>query len=448
MRAPGWCGRALVALALAGAWVGAVGSSRGDEESSPATSLSLREVLRSAEHDPPSVRAALAAVARVDAQRGYAEAAYLPSLTGQVTGGASYDNQLLLPDTPRIDSKSLTVQGSATLDWSLLNAERGSKLDAARADLQGQRFAGEEARRAAMQAAAELYVRAQAAAALVDDALLTVERRTNQGHAVRDLVKAGVHPPVDGVRAEVELEKARHALVARQIGARAAVAALAVAIGRDPTSIVKPEGDDADVLEVALPPARARDEAWRNRPELRRLVASMASRRADYDAAVGARLPTVGVSATGTASYAHVLAGLGIDGAVYEGTAVAYVRWGALDPAVWGRAPVAEAATDEARRDLEEAQASIAAEAVAAAYAADQARNEVDRAAAVLEGAGAIREAQNERYRAGVGSLVELLDAEALEQEARVERIVSRRDYQIAGARLLSTCGLLARLAR
>jgi outer membrane protein len=226
------------------------------------------------------------------------------------------------------------------------------------------------------------------------------------------------------------------------------VAALAAAIGRDPTSSVRPAGGDTEVLEVVFPPARARDEASRNRPELRRLAASVGSRRADYDAAIGARLPTAGVTATGTASYAHVVTGLGIDGSTYEASAIAYVRWSALDPAVWGRAPVAEAASDEARRMLDGAQAAIAAEAVAASYDAERAQNETDRAGAVLEGARSIREAQNERYRAGVGSLVELLDAEALEQEARVGRIVSRRDYELSGARLLSACGLLARLAR
>jgi outer membrane protein TolC len=340
------------------------------------------------------------------------------------------------------------VQATATLDWSLLNAARGFQLDGARADLQSERFAAEAAKQAALQVAADLYVRVAAASALVDDATLTVERRRSQRLAIRDLVRAGVHPPVDAARTDVELANARHALVARQIEARSAIAALAAALGRDPLSDLRPNGGDTAVLELSLPPERARVEAARNRPELRQLAASVASHRADYDAAIGARLPTMGVTVAGTASYQHVVSGLGIEGSLYEGSAMVYLRWGALDPQVWGKAPVAEATTDEAKLALEQGESRVAAEAVAASFAADEARNEMDRAAAVLEGAEAVLEAQTGRYRAGVGSLVELLDAEALEQEARVGRIVSRRDYQLAGVRLLSACGLLVRLAR
>jgi outer membrane protein len=422
-------------------------TSRVRAEESTGTSLTLREALRSAERDPPSVKAALAGVVRADAQRGYVRGTYLPSLIVQGSGGASYDNQQLVPDTPRIDSKSLTVQGSATLDWALLDAVRGFRLDEAQADLQGERFAAEEAKRAAMQVAADLYVRAEAAAALELDASLTVERRTDQTRAIRDLVRAGQHPPVDAARADVELANARHMLVARRIEVRAAIAGLATALGRAPSTELRPEGDAA-ALELSMPPARAREEAIRNRPELRRLAASVASHRASYDAALWARLPTAGVTLTGTASYQHVLAGFGIEGPVYQGSAVAYLRWNAFDPQVWGKAPVAEAGADEAKRALEAGEAGVAAEAVAAAFAADEARDEVDRATEVLVGAEAVLEAQTGRYRAGVGSLVELLDAEALEQEARVGRIVSRRDYQLAGIRLLSSCGLLGHLAR
>jgi outer membrane protein len=379
---------------------------------------------------------------------GAVRATYLPSITAQASGGVAYENQLVLPETPRIDSESLTVQASATLDWSLLNTTRGYELDAAQWDVRKHRFAAEDAKRLSMQAAAELYVRAQAAVALVDDASLTLERRTNQSRAIHDLVHAGVHPPVDAVRVEVELANARHLLAARKIEARGAVAALAAALGRDPTSIVRPQGGDTEVLEVTLPPDRAEDEAAKNRAEVHERAAAVESRRAAQGAAVGARFPTLGVTATGTASYAHVVTGLGIDGPVYDGSAQAYLRWNGLDPAIWGRASVAAAETEEARRALGQAQLAVAAEAVAASYVAEQARNEVDRAGAVVEGTEAIREAQNERYRAGVGSIVELLDAEALEQEARAERILSHRDYAIAGTRLLSACGLLARLAR
>ena len=71
-----------------------------------------------------------------------------------------------------------------------------------------------------------------------------------------------------------------------------------------------------------------------------------------------------------------------------------------------------------------------------------------ERAVAVLRAAEVTREAQNGRYRAGVASMLELLDAENLEQQARRQRIEAERDYRIASARLLWAGGRLDALAR
>ncbi len=57
------------------------------------------------------------------------------------------------------------------------------------------------------------------------------------------------------------------------------------------------------------------------------------------------------------------------------------------------------------------------------------------------------RVAQNERYRAGVASLLDLLDAEGVEQNARRQHIESLRDHRLARVRLLAICGQLERLA-
>jgi outer membrane protein len=110
---------------------------------------------------------------------------------------------------------------------------------------------------------------------------------------------------------------------------------------------------------------------------------------------------------------------------------------------VWLRADVAEASRIQAERALEVTQQAVSGEAVAAYYALQRAKFERERAIEVLLTAGATREAQNDRYRVGVGSLLELLDAESLEQDARQRRIEAERDEAIASARLLASCGLM-----
>jgi len=412
-----------------------------------APTISLAEVLHHAAHDPPTVLAALATLQRIEAQESYAKAAWIPSLTAQATGGFVYDNRLIFPNTPRIDSKALSVQGNATVEWAALSVERGANIDAAKANTRAQKFAEHATERAALVAAAELYIRAGAATELVKDAELTVQRRTEENVGISGLAKLGMRPPVDAQRSEVEAVSARYALEARRDDALAAYAALAVALGRSPTDPVRPETTTTTVFSVSIHPAEAQRVAMKNRPEIRSLVASVVAARESYNAAIGARYPTVGVSTTATVSYSDVLSGLGIPGYQYGGQAVGYVRWSGLDPSVWQRASVTEAAIAEAQHQLEATVLTVQGEAVGASYTVNRAKTDRDSAVAVLSLAQVTREAQDGRYRTGNASLLDLLDAENLEQQARQRRIEAERDYEIAGARLLAACGLLGRFA-
>lgn len=410
--------------------------------------ISLREALRRAERDPPSVLAAVAALDRADASETLAEVAWLPVLSVQATAGIAYDNRLVIPNFPRIDSKSLSTQGSAQLDWTALNLARSGNIDAARAGRRAQGYGKEAAQRAAMVLAAEMYVRAQAASELVKDAELSLERRTSQHEGILALTKTGLRQPVEAQRAEVEAVSARYVLAARRDEEVAAWASLAAAMGRSPTSPLRPEGPAGEALDVVFPPAVARELALRHRPERKQSVATVVQREGEHSAATGARLPTLGVQGQTTLSYFDNIGGFGVTGYQFNAGAFAYMRWSGLDPAVWFRAGVTEAAAVESRRQLDAMSLALAAEAVQSAHAMIRAKTERDRAVAVLEAARVTREAQNGRYRAGLASLLELLDAENLEQDARRRRIESDRDYQIAGARLLSSCGLLPRLTR
>jgi outer membrane protein TolC len=197
-----------------------------------------------------------------------------------------------------------------------------------------------------------------------------------------------------------------------------------------------------------FPPAVARELALRNRPERKQSEAVVLQRESEHGAAKGARLPTMGLQGSATAGYFDNIGGFGITGSQYSAGAFVYLRWSGFDPSVWFKAGVAEAAAVESRRQLDATSLAMAAEAVQSAHAVIRAKTERDRAVAVLGAAEVTREAQNGRYKAGLASLLELLDAENLEQDARRRRIESDRDYQIASARLLSSCGLLTRLTR
>jgi outer membrane protein len=409
-----------------------------------AETISLADLLRRASKDPPAVKRALAGLERARAESRAAGALWLPSFSAEGVAGMRYSNQLVLPGV-RFDSLAYDLHSSVGLDWSALNMARGATISARDAAAQSELSSSSATQRLAAAQAAELYLRAGATSDLIDDAKLTLERRTRQHQAISELVKTGTRSPVEAERTKVELLSAKYMLAMRESDEAAAFSALAVAIGKPATASVRPATRSGEFLgaSAVVNAERALELAKRNRPEVEAAVWAIAALREEWSAAILERFPTAGVSANGSASYSDALTGYGINGSQFGAAAGVYLRWRGLDPVVWLRADVAEASKVQAERALEVTQQTVSAEAVAAFYALQRAKLERERAIEVLLTAGATREAQNDRYRVGVGSLLELLDAESLEQESRLRRIEAERDEAIASARLLAACGLM-----
>ncbi len=454
--------------------------------------VTLSEVIARARANPPSVLAALAALQRFQAQEHQARGAYLPRLTLGAQAGAIYNSfpyivsrteltgavmQPNLVDNPQTDAEilqnlterlryatelsentrqttsqmrlrntTLNATGSATIDWTLFDRSRKGNVEAAEAQSQGQQAALGGAQRVAVQAAVEIFIRALSAQQLIDDARLSHERREDQLKSIAALVRAGVRPSVDAQRAEIESVSARHMLDVRNIEYQAAMAALATALGEDPEKPLRPLPVDNDPFTAPNTLHEATVLAAQHRPEIRQAEAAVAASQATHRAAIGLRLPTIGATATGQITYSDVRRGQGIEGDQYAASGVAYLRWSAFDASVWRRAKVTNQGVLEAQKTFESTLLRMKADVAEAHYAAQIAKTMLERATEMLAAASTTRQAQNERYRAGVSSLLELLDAEEIEQNARRSRIEAARDYDAARARLLAVCGVIERI--
>jgi outer membrane protein len=412
-----------------------------------AETIALPELLRRAAKNPPAVRRAFAVLSRARAEASAAGALWFPSFVaeGNAAGRASRQIYLLPTGAYPFDSTAYDLRGTVGLEWSALNLARGATISARDAAAQSEMANGAAAQRMAAAQAAELYLRAGAASDLIDDAKLTLERRTRQHQAISELVKTGNRSPVEAERTKVELLSAKFMLAMRESDEAASFAALAVAIGKPATEPVRPATRSGEFVgaTAVVTAERALDLAKKNRPEMQAALWAIASLREDYSAAIYERFPTLGLSASGLASYSQTITGEGINGPQYSASGGVFLRWRGLDPLVWQRGNVMEASKVQAERAFEVTQQQVTAEAVAAFYALQRAKLERERAIEVLLTAGSTREAQNDRYRVGVGSLLELLDAESLEQDARLRRIEAERDEAIATTRLLAACGLL-----
>lgn len=91
---------------------------------------------------------------------------------------------------------------------------------------------------------------------------------------------------------------------------------------------------------------------------------------------------------------------------------------------------------------------AVRRDAVEAAYLVKRTRIQLSQATRLLVAAEASRSAQLERYRAGVASLLELLDAEGLEHTARRQRIEAERAHHLGRIQLLTEVAALDLLAR
>lgn len=413
------------------------------EQNEAVPSVTFAEMLRRAQQDPPAVFVAHAALEQARTEHGSAQAEWLPALAGSARAGYTYEHGAIAPNTPAITTQSIELRGALNLEWAALDLARGSRIDATEAGERARTFELEASRTRAALLAADLYLRAGAASELVKDAQLSLERRTQQQAAAEQLVRGGTRSPLDAQRAKVETVSAQYVLTVRRTEELAAFAALAAALGRPADSMVRPASNTEALRVVAQTPARAKELARANRPELRGANANATAAQYARDAAVNERWPTLGAAADGSASNVDVRSGFGIEGDRYAGSAAIYVRWQGLDPVVWGRGSVARAAANVAQRERDALEHAIAGEAVGAYYAFERAKVLRERAVAVLEAAQVTREAQNGRYAAGLASLLELLDAEELEQRARQARIEAERDEVIAVAQLQSACGLL-----
>lgn len=454
--------------------------------------VTLSEVVARARSNPPSVLGALATLQRFQAQEHQARGAYLPRLTLGAQAGALYNNfpymvsrsvvtgdvtppnlianpqtdaQLLqnvaeelrflresgentsvVAEQLRLRNTTLNANGNATVDWTLIDRSRRGNIEAAEAQSVQQRAAMEGIQRVAVQAAVEIFIRGISAQLLIDDARLSSERRDDQLKSIAALVRAGVRPAVDAQRAEIEAVAARHMLEVRSIEFQAAMAALATALGEDPEKPLRPVPLEHDPFSVPNTLHEATTLAAQNRPEIKQAEAAVAASQATHRSAIGLRLPTIGATATGQITYSDVRKGQGIEGDQYAASGMLYLRWSAFDASLWRRAKVTSQAVIETQKVFESTLLRMKADVAEAHYGAQIAKTMLDRATEMLAAATTTRQAQNERYRAGVSTLLELLDAEEIEQGARRSRIEAARDYDAARARLLAVCGVIERV--
>jgi multidrug efflux system outer membrane protein len=432
-------------------------------QSAPAAPLrlTLAEALRRAAEDPPAVRVALARAAAAQAQIDVARSAYYPSLsvsgsasinyrnfanrtTGLVIGGRQVDQET--------SGDSTTFGANAALNGQVNIWDFGRTSNAVDASEHGSRAARSDtdsARIQAMGAVASTYLTVLSDQEAIAAAQATLTQREAHLRIADGLVTAGARPPIERVRAQVNLDVARLDLTRTEGRALNDRAALAAALGVDPLQELTLAPADEGALTVDDDPARASAAAVQARPEL----ASLRHRLAQAEAqAAGARAnlaPALSAQASAAIAYNTILGtGVGQSGNSESVQGGVSLSWPAFDPTVRANIRASEANIATARANLAQQSLQVRSAATQAAMSARIARLALEQAERLAVSAAANLEQATGRYQSGAAPLLEIIDAQAADASARAQVITARLAWQTARVNLLVATGELARMAR
>jgi outer membrane protein len=430
------------------------------EEQPAVRTMTLPDALAYARAHEPSLRAALARVAAAGADTRVARAQWQPSFgaTAQAFEGTTNNTTGEYVGAPKVDLPR--IGGTKTDDlahWSpstsTLAAVGGTQevFDfgriAAQAAVADAAHDGERHRADAERLRVDLLVREGFYGVQGAHAVETAARDAfSRARVHRDMaaasVKSGLHAPIELTRAEADL--ARFDVGARRAagGVRSAETVFAAAVGVDDALL-----DAAGPAEATALPPRV-DEAVRRAVEREPVLQEARARIAGADdaaRAIGAELrPDLvltgtfsGRIGTATPSGGPVDDRYGPLPTVPNWDVGLVLRWPLWDAVVSARRDAAASRAEVARADL----ATLSRQEVAVVQSAyvdlEIAQDTLGSLGHAVDAAVANGAQADARFRAGLGTSLELADAEALRTDAEIQLAVGRFDVLRARAVLV-----------
>lgn len=246
--------------------------------------------------------------------------------------------------------------------------------------------------------------------------------------------KTGVAARLEVTRAETSVAQARAQLALARATTNQAKRSLSAAIGRTDEIAGEPAFPATPALaNRPLPDLR---KAALDHPDLRVMRARVASAEASRDAAERAGLPDInadgsyGLRARDFAGQQNWQAGVGLSWPLFTGFAVTR------------GAEAARADESATRANLEARRVTVLRDVDNAWLALEGARQAVPAAKTAVDAARANLEQARGRYRAGVGSIIEVADAQALVASAQADWVRATTSHHLAIATLMRALGV------
>lgn len=395
--------------------------------------LDLPAVVQAALCNNPQTREVWANARYQAAQLGVAQAAYLPGVTATLAASRS--------EVSSAGVNSDTRQRSATLglNWLLYDfGGREAGVASARALLQAANATQNSTVQQVWLAAVQAFYQVQAAEAALTAAALSEEAASRSYAAAEARYKAGVATPADSLQAKTAWSQAMLARITAAGQLATARGTLASVLGLDansPLSVTPiaetplPQRFDADVASLI-------EQARKQRPDLQAVAAQAQAARENVTVAKAAGRPSISLNASSNAVDADGspfsrgnTVGVSLTIPLFSGFATNY------------RIRAAEAQVDSKTAQLERLRLQVAQDVWNAwqnLTTATQSRRATDDLFASAEQAENVALG---RYKAGVGTILDVLNAQSALAGARQQKVQAYYNWNVSRAALAQAMG-------
>ncbi|MBI4526682.1 MAG: TolC family protein [Deltaproteobacteria bacterium] len=399
--------------------------------------LTVDEAVRIALENHPRIKTARERVGAQQAVLGQQLGAYYPT----ISFNNQYRTSTASGTTGVSPEASESYSSQATFNLTLYNfGKREGAVQSARETLDATRYNFTTAiddTVVGVKQAYYLYLAAKALVRVREEAVKSRDLIVRQAQGFYDV---GTRAKIDVVRAEANLYTAQADLIAAENGAKVAWVTLKNAMGllEYPE---RPVTVDLTIAPVPITLERAKDIAFSSRPELKSLEAQRKAQDQQIATARRGHLPDIifdafygrrNSSDTGSDTFPlkpvwQVQLGLNIP--IFDGFRTTY----RVEETT--RNYYAIKAQEEQQKE------QVALEVEQNYLRLDEARERIKATAASERAAKENLDLANGRYQVGVGSIIEVTDAQSLYTDAQTNHIRAQYDYKIAEAQLIRAIG-------
>jgi outer membrane protein len=407
----------------------------------PLGALSLAAAVDFALCRNPATRSAWAAAHQQAAALGGAESAWLPTITGSDSESRTFGQHVDV--TGNQDSSPQNTNDAAiNLSWTLYDfGGRGGRIHSARHLLDAAAATTSSVVQQTVFNVVQGYYSVLAGNAALIAARSAEDAALQSVDIARALHEGGASAVSDVLQAETAYDQAVLARVQSDQTAKSSLGTLAITIGVPADESLKL---DPEPVPVAVPALTARmadlmATAARQRPDLAAALAQSDAAVADVTVARAAGRPSISISGgreridtTGIPLQRFGQIGVKITVPIFTGFSVGYsVRQ-------------AQAALESREVNADQIRLNISHDVWNGYHALESANQALAATATLIKTSETNEEVALGRYKAGVGTIIDLLTAQTAAATARQARISAELNWQVARAQLVFAIGRLS----